>query len=131
MSIFKFFEFPHFFSFLKKTIDRLSRNLNNFDDKDSLLHNYLSLVKRHVKDDYAIIIDNSDIAKPACRKMDALSEIWNGSAGEVTRGYLTIDAAVLSQNGKMPLPVYEKVFSAAEKGFISENHENLCSCFPT
>ncbi len=26
----------------------------------------------------------------------------------------------------MPLPVYEKVFSAAEKGFISETHENLC-----
>lgn len=26
----------------------------------------------------------------------------------------------------MPLPVYEKVFSAAEKGFISETYENLC-----
>lgn len=26
---------------------------------------------------------------------------------------------------KMPLPVYEKVFSAAEKGFISATHENL------
>lgn len=51
---------------LKKTIDRLTRNLNAFDDKDSLLHNYLPLVKRHVKDDYAdIIIDNSDIAKSA------------------------------------------------------------------
>lgn len=51
---------------LKKTIDRLTRNLNAFDDKDSLLHNYLTLVKRHVKDDYAdIIIDNLDIAKSA------------------------------------------------------------------
>lgn len=26
----------------------------------------------------------------------------------------------------MPLPVYEKVFSATEKGFISETYENLC-----
>ena len=26
----------------------------------------------------------------------------------------------------MPMPVYEKVFSAAEDGFISETHENLC-----
>lgn len=51
---------------LKKTIDWLTRNLNAFDDKDSLLHNYLTLVKRHVKDDYTdIIIDNSDIAKSA------------------------------------------------------------------
>ena len=55
---------------LKKTIDRLSRNLNAFEDRDSLMHNYLNLVKRHVKDDYAvIIIDNSDIAKPASKKM--------------------------------------------------------------
>lgn len=53
---------------LKKTIDRLFRNLNAFDDKDSLMHNYLSLVKRHVKNDYAvIIIDNSDIVKPTFR----------------------------------------------------------------
>ncbi len=26
----------------------------------------------------------------------------------------------------MPLPVYEKVFSAAESGFVSETYENLC-----
>ena len=112
---------------LKKTIDRLSRNLNAFGDKDSLMHNYLSLVKRHVKDDYAvIIIDNSDIAKPTSRKLEALSEIRDGSTGETTQGYLTVETAVLSEKGKMPLPVYEKVFSAAEKGFISEPHENLC-----
>lgn len=112
---------------LKKTIDRLSRNLNVFGNKGSLMHNYLTLVKQHVKDDYAvIIIDNSDIAKPASRKLEALCEIRDGSTGEITQGYLTIDAAVLSEKGKMPLPVYEKVFSAAEKGFISETYENLC-----
>ena len=111
---------------LKKTIDRLSRNLNAFRDQDSLMHNF-TLVKRHVKEDYAIIIiDNSDIAKPASRKLEALSEIRDISTGEVTQGCLTIDAAVLSEKGKMPLPVYEKVFSASEKGFISETHENLC-----
>ena len=111
---------------LKKTIDRLSKNLNVFDDKDLLMQDYLTLVKHHVKDDYAvIIIDNSDIAKPASKKLEALSEIRDGSTGELTQGYLTIEAAVLSEKGKMPLPVYEKVFSAAEKGFISEMYENL------
>lgn len=112
---------------LKKTIDRLSRNLNAFQEKQSLMQNYLTLVKQHIKDDYAVIvIDNSDIAKPASRKLEALSEIRDGSTGEVTQGYLTIEAAVLSESGKMPLPVYEKVFSAAENGFVSETHENLC-----
>lgn len=55
---------------LKKTIERLSNNLNALGDKDLIMHNYLGLVKRQVKDDYAvIIIDNSDIAKPASRKL--------------------------------------------------------------
>ncbi len=112
---------------LKKTIERLSRNLNAFEGKRSLMQNYLSLVKQHVKEDYAVIvIDNSDIAKPASRKLEALSEIRDGSTGEITQGYLTIEAAVLSEPGKVPLPVYEKVFSAAESGFVSETYENLC-----
>lgn len=112
---------------LKKTIDRLSKNLHAFDSKDSVMHNYLGLVKQQVKDDYAvIIIDNSDIAKPASRKLEALSEIRDGSNGEITQGALSIEAAILSEKGKMPLLVYENVFSAAEKGFISETHENLC-----
>ncbi len=112
---------------LKKTIDRLSKNLHAFDGKDSVMHNYLGLVRQQVKDDYAvIIIDNSDIVKPASTKLEALSEIRDGSTGEITQGYLTIEATVLSEKGKMPLPVYERVFSAAEKGFISETHENLC-----
>ena len=62
------------------------------------MHNYLSLVKQHVKEDYAVIvIDNSDIAKPAGRKLEALSEIRDGSTGEITQGYLSIEAAVLSE----------------------------------
>jgi len=113
---------------LKKTIDRLSRNLNAFASKQTIMQNYISLVKQHIKEDYAVIvIDNSDLAKPASKKLEALSDIRDGSTGEITKGYLTIEAAVLSEAGKMPLSVYEKVFSAAENGFISETHENL-SC---
>ena len=92
-----------------------------------LIWDYLSLVKQHVKDDNAIIIiDNSDIARPASRKLEALSDIRDGSTGEITKGYLTIEAADLSREGKMPMPVYEKVFSASEAGFVSESYENLC-----
>lgn len=112
---------------LKKTIERLSRNLNAMNYKNIIMQNYIALIKSHIKEDYAvIIIDNSDIAKPSSRKQEALSEIRDGSTGGITQGYQTVEAAVLSEKGKMPLPVYEKVFSAAEKGFISETHENLC-----
>lgn len=90
------------------------------------MKNYLNLVKQHIKEDYAVIvIDNSEITKPASRKMEALSEIRDGSIGEITQGYLTIKTAVLSKSEKLPLPVYEKVFLAAENDFISETDENL------
>lgn len=111
---------------LKKTIERLSRNLHDFDDGMKIMDNYINLVKENIKDDYSvIIIDNSDIAKPYSKKTEALTDVHDGSTGEIVKGYQTIEAAVLTSNGKMPLPVYEKVFSAAEKGFISETHENI------
>lgn len=110
---------------LKKTIERLSRNLNSFNSADCIMDNYMKLVKSHIKENAVLIIDNSDIAKPYSKQLEALSEVRDGSTGEMVLGYQTIDAAVLSQNHKMPLPVYTKIFSARETGFISETYENL------
>ena len=112
---------------LKKTIDRLSRNLFAFEEKETVMDNYISLVKKHIDEDHAVIvIDNSDITKPCSPMMEAISDVRDGSTGEIKKGYFTVEAAVLSKGKKMPMPVYEKVFSAAEEGFISETHENLC-----
>ena len=84
------------------------------------------MVKKQInEEDAVIVIDDSDITKPCSPKMEAISDVRDGSTGEIRKGYFTVEAAVLSQNKKMPLPVYEKVFSAAEKGFISATHENL------
>ena len=111
---------------LKKTIERLSRNLHDFDDNKLIMENYIDVVKQNIKDDYSvIIIDNSDIAKPCSKKLEALANVRDGSTGEIVKGYQTIEAAVLTSSEKMPLPVYEKVFSAEEKGFMSETHENI------
>jgi len=111
---------------LKKTIERLSRNLHDFDDNKLVMENYIDVVKQNIKDDYSvIIIDNSDIAKPCSKKLEALANVRDGSTGEIVKGYQTIEAAVLTSSEKMPLPVYEKVFSAEEKGFMSETHENI------
>ena len=112
---------------LNKTIWRLSRNLSAFEEKEAVMENYISMVKKQIDEDNAVIvIDNSDITKPCSPKMEAISDVRDGSTGEIKKGYCTIEAAVLSKGKKMPLPVYEKVFSAAEEGFISETHENLC-----
>lgn len=112
---------------LKKTIDRLSRNLFSFNPKDKVMENYISEVKKQIDEEHAVIvIDNSDITKPCSPKMEAISDVHDGSTGEIRKGYFTVEATVLSKCKKMPVSVYEKVFSAAEKGFISATHENLC-----
>lgn len=112
---------------LKKTIWRLSRNLSAFEEKGTVMENYISMVKKQIDEDNAVIvIDNSDITKPCSPKMEAISDVRDGSTGEIKKGYCTIEAAVLSKGKKMPVPVYEKVFSAAEEGFVSETYENLC-----
>ncbi len=111
---------------LKKTIDRLSKNLFSFDGKENIMKNYINLVKKEINEkSCVIVIDNSDITKPYSKKMEGLSDVRDGSTGEIKKGYLTIEAAVLSKGNKMPLPVYEKVFSVSEKGFLSETDENL------
>ncbi len=111
---------------LKKTIDRLSKNLFSFDGKENIMKNYIKLVKKEINEkNCVIVIDNSDIIKPYSKKMEVLSDVEDGSTGEIKKVYLTIEAAVLSKGNKMPLPVYEKVFSVPEKGFLSETDENL------
>lgn len=112
---------------LKKTIDGLSRNLFTFEQKEIIMDNYIAQVRKQIDEDNAVIvIDNSDISKPCSPMMEAISDVRDRSTGEIKKGYYTVEAAVLSKGKKMPMPVYEKVFSAFEDGFISETHENLC-----
>ena len=112
---------------LKKTVDRLSRNLSAFEEKETVMDHYISMVKKQVNEDHVVIvIDNSDITKPCSPKMEAISDVHDGSTGEIRKGYFTVEAAVLSKDRKMPMSVYEKVFSSAENGFVSMTHENLC-----
>ena len=93
---------------LKKTIERLSRNLFKFNEKDILMENYIAEVKKQIDEEQAVIvIDNSDITKPCSPKMEAISDVHDGSTGKIRKGYFTVEAAVLSKDKKMPMSVYE------------------------
>lgn len=64
---------------LKKTICRLSRNLFSFHEKETVMKNYIGLVKEQINENHSvIIIDNSDITKPASKKKGSIGrcERW-------------------------------------------------------
>lgn len=110
---------------LKKTIDRLSRNLNNFDQRSLLMDNYIKTVKSQINEKTILIIDGSDITKTYATKMEDIAEVRDGSTGEYKLGYHTLGITALTPEKKMPIPVYTKVYSAKEETFISEDAEVL------
>jgi hypothetical protein len=57
--------------------------------------------------------------------MEALHEVHDGSTNKIVPGYMTLEIAALMHNSKLPMPVYERVYSAAEKGFKSRDDEVL------
>lgn len=112
---------------LRKTVTRLSRNLNDFNDGNMLFEEYLKTIKNRYNDKSVLVIDGSDITKPASSKLEGLCEVRDGSTGEIGIGYHTMGAAVLSDK-KLPYGVYSRIYSSAEKDFVSEDKEIL-NCF--
>ena len=112
---------------LKKTIERLSRGLKSFSKKkqQKLLDNYTESIQREIDKQTVFVLDGSDVTKPCSEKLECLSLVRDGSTGEIEKGYFTFEIAALTKGSKSPVPVYDRVYSAAEKGFISETDEML------
>jgi len=110
---------------IKKTVDRLSRGLQNFEGQAVLQENYLKQAEKYIDDTTIYPIDESDLAKPYGVAMEALHEVYDGSTNKIVPGYMTLEIAALTHKTKTPLPVYERVYSAAEEGFKSQDDEVL------
>jgi hypothetical protein len=110
---------------LKKTIDRLSRNLSEFRDRDKLLDDTVRKFKGCLSDKTVLIIDGGDITKPCSPKMQYIGRVRDGSTGNYGDGYFTLSVTALTPERKMPIGVYSTVYSASEPGFISEDNEVL------
>jgi len=110
---------------LKKTIERLSRNLSEFTEGERLFESYVKKVKGCITERSILVVDDGDITKPCSRKMESLCEVLDGSTGEHGVGYHIFDVTVLTPEQKAPIGVYSKIYSAAEEGFISATDEVL------
>lgn len=110
---------------LKKTIERLSRNLRQFTASDILIENYMEIVKKNTNNLSILVIDNGDVSKPYSKSLDSLCQVRDGSTGQITTGYHLLEITALTKDKKMPMPVYTHVYSSTDKAFISEDEEVL------
>lgn len=108
---------------VKKVIDRLSRNLREFENSEMLFGNYIKSVKPLFKDNSILVIDGSDITKPCSVKMESICKVRDGSTGEYGNGYFTLGVTALTPEYKMPIPVYNRIYSSTDKDFVSEDVE--------
>jgi hypothetical protein len=112
-------------SSLKKTIERLSRNLREFKENETVVRNYMEKIKGEVTDKTILLIDGSDITKRCSPKMEYIAKVYDGSTGQLGEGYFTLGVTALTAKRKVPICVYSRVYSAAEPGFVSEDSEVL------
>ena len=112
---------------LDKTVDRLSRNLMNFEDTETLTENYINTVTPYFDDSTVLLIDDSDISKPYSHKLEGLCRVKDGSTGEIADGYWFAGVSALTTNHKQPIPVYSRVYSSVEEGYKSNNAETIKS----
>lgn len=108
---------------LKKVIDRLSRNLNQFERGESVFEEYIKAIKPQIDDKTILVIDGSDITKSCSKKMEGLAVVRDGSSGEYQNGYNTLGITAISSKKKLPIPVYSRIYSTVEADFVSEDVE--------
>lgn len=112
---------------LDKTVERLSRNLMNFDSAETLHEAYFEAVSKNFDENTVLIIDDSDIAKSCSSKLEGLCKVRDGSTGEIADGYCYAGISALTADRKQPIPVYGRVYSTAEADYVSNNAETLKS----
>ena len=110
---------------LLKTEDRLSRNLKAEQLEAELTPQLAKLASRRVAANTVLCLDLSDIRKEYAKKMEYLAAVHDGSTGEVHAGYWLCDITGAEVNGSEIVPLYQKLYSAEAKEFVSENAEVL------
>lgn len=124
---------------LKALEKRLARNLEEFNNGKEesskyedirnkiIFENYENEIVDKIDENTVFCFDPGDLTKEFTTKFEAIDTIKDGSTGEFKQGYQMIEVAGLTKKEKLPIPVYTRLFSAQEEGFISVNDEYLRS----
>jgi hypothetical protein len=110
---------------LKKTVERLARNLKRFDGCGTITENYISIVKESIDEETIFILDPGEISKEYSRKQEKLCKVWDASKKRSVNGYKLVEIVALTHGTKLPVPVYTKVHSTKEEDVEKQSAENI------
>ncbi|MFO7914456.1 MAG: hypothetical protein R6U43_02050 [Candidatus Krumholzibacteriales bacterium] len=110
---------------LKKTENRLSRQINREGLGRAVEKNLLSLASGRIKKSTLLVVDISDISKDHARRMEYLGRVRDGSTGEIKDGYWTIKVIGTEPEGVHITPLLNRLYSQRAPEYDSENDEIL------
>ena len=122
---------------LKALEKRLARNLDEFNNGKEdisiyedvrnkiIFENYEKQIWDKIDENTVFCFDPGDLTKKFTTKFEGIDTIKDGSTGEFKQGYHMIEVAGLTKKEKLPIPVYTRLFSAQEEGFVSVNDEYI------
>ena len=110
---------------LIKTEDRLSRNLGSEALDVHLLQRLAEMGSRRVGAQTVLCLDLSDVRKEYAQKMEHLDRVYDGSRGEVHRGYWLCEVTGAEVRGSEIVPLFQKLYSTKADDFQGENGELL------
>ena len=90
---------------LKKTIDRLSRNLNAFNDRDALQANVVEKLKSCLSETSVLIVDGGDITKPCSPKWNTSHTLEMAALASMENAITLISVTALTTEKKMSMTV--------------------------
>ena len=112
---------------LKKIEERFSRQLIKPRIWGYMHQRILSLASTRVKDHTLLVLDLSDVKKKYARKMEYLTQVHDGSEGEITDGYWTNQVIATEVGSNEITPLYMALYSQDSPDFTSENDEILAA----
>ena len=110
----------------KNTIDRLSRQLSEGIDKQTVF-NFNRIAKKCLPEAPLVFVDDSDVIKPYGRKFEDLGVVRDGSSREKKqeKGYHVTEVTALTRYSNHPISLFSKIHSSHEKDYVSAN-EIIC-----
>jgi len=110
---------------LLMTEKRLSMQMKSEDLTGDINKALIEEGRFRIKEDTVLATDLSDINKPFAKKMDYLTNVWDGSEGKVAPGYWICEVVGANVGEENPIPLYTELYSHEADGFESENEQIL------